>query len=81
MKKIIFGILLIPFAMYFNNTFGMYALVSTKSAMQTVNGGGMEYQVARSLATLPALGFWLFFLATALILWGVIERALKSPTK
>lgn len=73
MKKILAGLFVAPFAMFFNNVMGVKTVVQTTAALQTVNGGGMDYQLARSIATMPNFSMPLIILSGGLIVWGVVD--------
>ncbi len=81
MKKILTGIFVAPFAMFFNNVMGIQTVVQTAAALQTVNGGGVDYQLARSIATMPNLSIPLMILSAGLIVWGVVDivKRKKAP--
>lgn len=78
--KIILGLLLAPIAVFFHNGLGFKTYVTTQAALATVNGGGMDYQVARSIATMPDLSGPFMVASLALICWGMIMDMLRRHT-
>jgi hypothetical protein len=79
MKKIILGFFLLIIAFIFSNAIGIKTYAQTQAALATVNGGGMEYQVARTIATAPDLGTPFALGGILLIVWGLNQRAFSKP--
>ena len=73
MKCLILGIITAPLALFFNNAAGFSSFLRTEAALHTVNGGGMEYQLARAITIAPDLGIPLTILSGGLIVIGIFK--------
>lgn len=81
MKRIILGIALYPVGWILNGGLGIVTLAKTTAALATVNGGGMEYQIARSVATASTYGTMVTISSIVLIGWGAISLLQKRAIK